>query len=428
MHPELPRSPLQRHRIPFALAGAALAVMLAGCGGGGDSDTAPPVVDADKFTQSATWTVALPATGGQVCYDFDAAAEADCAGSTWDLKLTNSGLAGALWTHSGTSGSGQGGAFGGPFDHTWTELSAWQNATTDPTSGAIPATLFFADGASGVFAGSNAIQSAAFEYGLAGTSDHLLYPNYRVFLVTSDSSKADTTTNGSTRVFALQVIGYYGSPTGTASGWPTVRWVDTADPAHVKTATLDATADWVYLNLDSGTPVGAGDAWHVAFSRYNMRLNGGTSGSGSVAGFLAKTPAGLYDTDGKPVLAAFQAATPAGTLAELTAPDLAKPASAGQWVKDGRSSVLNPAYQGSYPAPLDYGWYTYYPTATAAEAAGLPAVAHLLKANPERATMLRGAGGTSYARIHVTDIGYATPGNARSQQTWTLQMDIQPAP
>ena len=65
---------------------------------------------------------------------------------------------------------------------------------------------------------------------------------------------------------------------------------------------------------------------------------------------------------------------------------------------------------------------------TAAEAAGLPAVAHLLKANPERATMLRGAGGTSYARIHVTDIGYAAPGNARSQQTWTLQMDIQPAP
>lgn len=427
MNPEAPRFHLQRSRVPFALAGAALAVILAGCGGDGD-DTAPPVADTDRFTQSATWAVALPAAGGQVCYDFDAAAEADCGGSAWDLKLTNSGLAGALWTNSGTSGSGQGGAFGGPFDHTWTDLSAWQNATTDPTSGAIPETLFFADGASGVFAGSNGIQSAAFEYGLAGTSDHLLYPNYRVFLITSDSSKADTVTSGSAHVFALQVLGYYGGPTGTASGWPTVRWIDTADPANVKTTTLDATADWVYLNLDSGTTVGVGDAWHVAFSRYSMRLNGGTSGSGTVAGFLAKTPAGLYDTDGKPVLASFQAATPASTLAELTALDLAKPASASQWVKDGKSSALNPAYQGTYPAPLDYGWFTYYPTATAAEAAGLPATAHLLKANPERATMLRGADGASYARFHVTDIRYATPGDARSQQTWTIQMDIQPAP
>ena len=428
MKPEVPRSPLQRRRVPFALAGAALVAILAGCGSDGGDDNPTPPADTDKFTRSATWTVALPASGGQVCYDFDAAAEADCGGSAWDLKLTSTGRTGALWTNSGSSGSGDGGAFGGPFDHTWADLSTWQNATTDPASGTIPATLFFADGASGVFAGSNDIQSAAFEYGLAGANDHLLYPNYRVFLVTSDSSKADTVTNGSTHVFALQVTGYYGSPTGTASGWPTVRWIDTADPANVKTVTLDATAGWVYLNLDSGTAVGAGDAWHVAFSRYNMKLNGGTSGSGTVAGFVGKTPAGLYDSDGKPVYSAFQAATPASTLAELTAADMAKPASAAGWVKDGKSSVLNPAYQGTYPAPLDYGWFTYYPTAAAAQAAGLPATAHLLKANPERATMLRGADGASYARFHVTDISYATTGDASSQQTWTIQMDVQPAP
>lgn len=428
MKPERPRLHLQRSRAPFALAGTALAIILAGCGGDGGDDASPPFVGADRFTRSATWTAALPAAGGEVCYDFGAAAEADCAGSTWDLKLTNSARGTALWSNSGTSGSGQGGAFGGPFDHTWTELSTWQNATTDPASGTIPAAVYLADAASGVFAGSNSIQSAAFEYGLASTSDHLLYPSYRVFLITSDGSQADTVTNGSTHVFALQVVGYYGSPTGTASGWPTVRWIDTADPANVKTVSLDTTAGWVYLNLDSGTTVTAGGAWHVAFSRYNIMLNGGASGSGSVAGFLAKTPAGLYGTDGKPVLAAFQAATPASTLAELTAPDLAKPASAAQWIRDGRSSALNPAAQGGYPSPLDYGWYTYYPTAAAAAAAGLPAAAHLLKANPERATLLRGADGASYARFHVTDIRYATPGDIGSQQTWTISMDIQPAP
>src|SRR5262249_8026359 len=155
----------------------------------------------------------------------------------------SSGRTGSLWTNSGTSGTGAGGAFGGPFDHTWTALAAWLNGTTDPVSGAIPATLFFKDAASGVFTGSNSIQAAAFEYGVAGETDHKLYPTYRTFLITTDNSKADTTSTVATSVFALQVTGYYGGAGGTTSGYPSFRWVDTAAPATVKTATVNASAD-----------------------------------------------------------------------------------------------------------------------------------------------------------------------------------------
>ncbi len=79
-----------------------------------------------------------------------------------------------------------------------------------------------------------------------------------------------------------------------------------------------------------------------------------------------------------------------------------------------------------YPNPLNYGWYTYYPTATAAASAGLPPVAHLIKANVDGASLLRGGEGNTYARFHVTQIAYADPNNASSQQTWTIEFDVQP--
>lgn len=418
------------------LAALSATVFLSACGGDSAPAPAPPQTPppapaptpVSAFTRSATWTFALPAPGTSLCYDADAAAEvAGCSGNAWDLKITSAGGTATLWTNSGTSGSGAGGAFGGPFDHTWTALSTWLNGTTDPVNGALPAQVFFADAASGVFTGTNDIQSAIFEYGLGGETDHLLYPNDRVFVITTDSTSAATASAGAAHVLQLQVTGYYGGASGTASGHPTIRWIDTATPADVKTASLDASAGWVYFDLVNGAQVTAADAWQIAFSRYNVKLNGGQSGSGKVAGYLGATPAGFYGADGKPVVAKFQSATPADTLADLTSTTTAKPATASGWVKDGTSSALDPAYQGTYPAALDYGWFTYFPTATAASAAGLPAVAHLVAPDVGNATLLRTGEGTGYARVHLTKIQYADPNDASSQQTWTFQFDVQPS-
>ena len=427
---------------PFhlALGAVACAALLAGCGSGGDDTpvTTTPVATS-AFTQSGEWTFAMPATGQSLCYNLEAKAEvADCSGTAWDLKVKSGGLTATLWTNSGTSGTGAGGAFGGPFDHTWAELQAWQNGTTDPTSGVIPATVFLADSAKSIFTGTNDIQSAAFEYGVTGTaSDHSLYPNFRVFLVTTNSAAATATGVVGAPVYALQVIGYYGTAgtaggaptsTGTTSGIVTFRYLD-RNGGTPRTTTVDASKGWVYYDLTSNTVSSETGVWQVAFNRYNVKLNGGTSGSGTVAGFVGKTPAGFYGTDGAVVAAKFTATTNvADTAADLTDTALAAPATAAAWVKDSLASALNPAYTGGRPpATLDYGWYKYYPDATNATTAGL-ASAHMIKAEPDRAALIRTGEGTGYARVRLSSIVYAAATPAyNGLQTWTIKYDLQPS-
>src|SRR5690606_5184745 len=126
-------------------------------------------------------------------------------------------------------------------------------------------------------------------------------------LITTDSSAADAVGTPASPVFALQVTGYYGGATGTASGHPSFRWVDRAGGA-VREATVDATGGWVYYDLAAGAESTEAGTWHIAFNRYNVKLNGGESGSGTVAGFVGKTPAGFYESDGNtPVAAKFTA-------------------------------------------------------------------------------------------------------------------------
>lgn len=416
-----------QHPIRAALSATFLAALLSACGGGGD-DAGTPAPPASKFTHSATWTFTLPSGGGAVCFDFDAQAEtAGCTGTAWDLKVLSSGRSASLWSNSGVSGEGAGGAFGGPFDRDWATLSTWTDARVDPVDGALPAAVYFADAARSVFTGTNGVRSAIFEYGLNG--GHLMYPNYRVFLITTNSDSADAIGTPAAPVYALQVTGYYGGPGGTTSGFPSIRWIDRAAPGAVRTATFDAASQWVYVNLGSGQVVAPTEDWHIAFYRYEVKLNGGRSGSGQVAGFVGKTPEGFYDANGQPVVAQFLSpANLANTEAALNAADMATPARASQWVNDDESSALNAAYRGTYPDTLDYGWYRYHPTAAAATAAGLLPVAHLLSANPQGAALLRSGEGNSYARFHVTEIRYADPANASSAQTWTIAFDVQPAP
>lgn len=425
---------------------ALISAMLVACGGGSSSDDpgagapapapapapSPAPAPATGFSEEATWTVTLPAAGESVCYDFDAKAQAACTGIAWDLKLASGGRSASLYTNSGPSGDGSGGAFATPFDHTWAELLAWSDAFTDATGAVIPARLYFADTADSVFAGDNGIQSEVFEYGLGG--GHLLYPTYKVFLITSDSSNDDTS-GTAVPVYALQVTGYYGGGSGTESGHVGFQWIDRAvGAASLRDATVDASSDWVYFDLVTGTESSETGTWQIAFNRYNIKLNGGESGTGTVGGFLAKTPAGLYDGDGNPVpsaFLAFDATTTASMAAKLTAADLAEPAAAGEWVEDAIGSQLAPAYQGTYspvaPIPLDYGWYDYHPNINAAQAAGLP-VAHLLKAHPERGSLVKSGDGNSYARMRLAEITYADLNDSGSAQTWTFEFGIQPAP
>ena len=441
-------TPAMYRRSLGAFGVATLALALAACGGGDGGGTTPtggtagsgggttgggtttPPASTSAFTQTAAWTFALPAAGASLCYDFNAKAETACSGTAWDLKVKTDtgGMTAKLWTNSGTSGTGNGGAFGSPFDHTWTALSAWQNATIDPVNGALPATVFLKDSASGVFAGTNDIASAAFEYGVTGAAtDHLLYPTFRTFLITTNSTLADTTGTGAAPVFALQVTGYYGGAGGTTSGYPSIRFVDRSAPGTVYTATLDASTDWVYYDLVNRAVTSASGTWHIAFNRYTVKLNGGESGTGTVAGYLGRTPDGFYDTAGKPVASAFTNVNSATTTqAYLTAADMKLPTAASQWVKDSTASVLNPTYTGTYPNALNYGWYSYYPTTAAASAAGLPAVAHLIGANTDAGGLIRGGEGSTYARFHLTKIAYADPNVATSAQTWTINFDVQP--
>ena len=409
-------------------------LLLAACGGSSNNDDAAagptpapapaPAPSAGAFTKSATWAATLPATGQAVCYDFDAAAEvADCSGTAWDIKLSSQGRAASFATNSGPNGTGRGGAFGGPFEHTWAELQTWQNATTDPVSGAIPANLYFADAAGSAFTGTNSIGSAAFEYSL--NNDNRLYPTYRVFLVTTDASSADAS-GATVPVYAVQAVGYYGGAGGTTSGHVSLQWIDRAEPGNIRRATVDATAGWAYFDLASGATTSQTGTWQLAFNRYNVKTNSGVSGTGTVGAFVGSTPSGLYDAAGSPIASAFSAATPESMAAQLVATQ-ATPAAASNWVRDTASSTLAPAYQGTYPQPLDYGWYRYFPTAEAAAAAGLPAVAHLLQANPDRGSLVRSGEGNSYARMRLAGIRYAEPTNISSQQTWTIEFGVQPA-
>ena len=340
------------------------------------------------------------------------------------MKLTG-GRAGSLATNSGPSGEGAGGAFGSPFTHTWDDLKQRSDALRDASGATIPPNLYTPDTAKNALSGDNSIGSAAFEYNLLG--DNRLHPSYRTFLITTDASSADAMGTPQAPVYALQVTGYYGGATGTSSGYVSFQWIDRTAPANVRSATVDARSGWAYFDLGSGVVSSASGTWQIAFNRYRAKTNGGISGSGNVGGFVAATPVGFYDAAGEPITSAFEGATPALMQAGLSAPGLATPRSARQWQLDSVSSTLSPPFRGQFPQALDYGFYTYFPSAEAAAAGGLPAIAHMLRAEPTRGTLLRSGEGDSYARMRLAKIDYTNPADPSAPQTWTFEFDVQPA-
>lgn len=406
-------------KLALLFSSSLLALSMTGCGGGsdgsssgnnGNSDNAgstPPASSA-SFSETATWQVTNLAPDSATCYDFDAKAESSCDGDTWDIKFENQARSVKLWSNSGDSGAGMGGVFG-LID--WSDLSRYTNATLDPDTGRDISLHYNEDRSGGVFTAK-----PWFEYNLQG--NHQLYPNNRVYMVTTDSSSDMTDSSVQQPIYALQITNYYND--AGKSGYPTIRWIDTALPNQVQTQTINATSndDWVYVDLKTGQSSTDKDStWQIGFKRNDVILNGGDSGSGKIGGYLAATPAGYYDAKDEPIVSQFITDGSAATLADLTSTaDYDKPLSARSWVIDSKGSDLNPAYTGSFPN-LDFGWYTYN------------GMTHQLNAKPldsAQGALIRSAEGNSYARVRLDKINYPDS-TATTATSWEFKLDIQPA-
>lgn len=157
------------------------------------------------FTTTASFTGTIPASGGELCFDFDADTTVGCDTATWDIKLGFVGRDLYLRSNSGPSGDGDGGVLGA---YEWTELSTYTSGTTSPEGGDV-SKIYSADSTGGIF-----VDSSWYAYSLEGK--HKLWPNYRVYLIDTDS------TDDASPIYGLQVIGYY-NEAGT-SGYPKIRW------------------------------------------------------------------------------------------------------------------------------------------------------------------------------------------------------------
>jgi hypothetical protein len=95
---------------------------------------------------------------------------------------------------------------------------------------------------------------------------------------------------------------------GSSSSTEEVVEADT-DMGETAVQTIDATAydHYTYFNLDRAEVVALTDDeaqdstdWHIAFKRFDVILNGGNSGAGSVEGAVADMQDEFYDAEGAP--------------------------------------------------------------------------------------------------------------------------------
>lgn len=162
------------------------------------------------FTETATFNASIPAEGGKDCFDFDNNETVGCETDAWDLQLEVAGRNWLLWTNSGVSGSGKGGAFG-PFDAA--TAAEYNSGTLSPTSGNDITHHYNSDSSSGIFN-----DHTWYAYNLL--DNHKLWSNYRVYVIDTDS------TDEQSPKYKFQITNYY-SDTGT-SGYPNFRYVEIA--------------------------------------------------------------------------------------------------------------------------------------------------------------------------------------------------------
>lgn len=222
----------------------------------------------------------------------------------------------------------------------------------------------------------------------------------------------DTSCNIAGLALALMLAGCGGggSDSGSSSG-------DT--PANLQDpfsqATINATSNtaYTYFNLTTGETVSISDAeadsstdWHIAFRRYNVKLNSGASGPGNVKGAVVAPQDDFYTSTGEPDASVFLNVTPDSELEHL----LATYTAPATLVDEAVNTVLEGS-GAQVGMMFDFGWYWYNLTN------------HSLSANSENGWLLRSGEGNSYARIRATDLSYATATGLAA----TFEFDVQPA-
>lgn len=180
-------------------------------------------------------------------------------------------------------------------------------------------------------------------------------------------------------------------------------------------ATIDATSNttYTYFNLTTGETVAISDAeaetstdWHIAFRRYNVKLNSGASGPGNVRGAVVAPQDDFYSSTGEPDANVFLNATPDSELEHLLATYTA-PATLVE-------ETINTVLEGSgaqVGMMFDFGWYWYN------------LANHSLSANDENGWLLRSGEGNSFARFRATELSYT----GSTGLTATFEFDVQPA-
>lgn len=170
------------------------------------------------------------------------------------------------------------------------------------------------------------------------------------------------------------------------------------EPAY-DSLTVDASADWVFVDFETGTTVTPTDpttsaAWDIGFFGTSAMLNGGAAGPGELVG-------GCLCVNGALGGAAIMALDPEDERDTFLAVDAAMvPAEDAEiWTSD----ALDPAITG---------WYSYNPTT------------HVVSPAPANVWYVRTASGTAYAKFHV--VGVDEPGRSHAG-TVTLEFAVQPS-
>ena len=155
--------------------------------------------------QTATGALAQGTT--QLCLDLDLTSDQQVACNTadWDLmyEVNTAARSINIWTNGGVYGTGSGAAHG---TLTATELADYTSATL--VGGQDISRVYSADTSGNIFT-----SQLWYAYNLAG--DHRLSPNFRTYLVDTDSSSA------SAPKYTLQITNYYSLG---ASGSPEIRF------------------------------------------------------------------------------------------------------------------------------------------------------------------------------------------------------------
>lgn len=159
-----------------------------------------------QFSSTASFEAHIDASGGTSCFDFDNDAEVSCDTAIWDIKLEIDGRNWNLWTHSGVSGDGEGGAFG-PFNSAQAALYTAGHLSPE---GVNIDSHYDTDTSAGIFN-----DNLWYAYNLQGA--HKLWPNYRTYAITTDTDDVAAPR------YLLQITNYY-SDAGV-SGHPNIRYI-----------------------------------------------------------------------------------------------------------------------------------------------------------------------------------------------------------